>query len=227
MPPHNSLFADAKRSPFTPSGHGLKSPNLRHSPPKKIGYARVSTAEQNLDLQLRALSEAGCARIFSDTASGAKSNREGLARAISHCDAGDVLVVWKLDRLGRSLIDLVLLVEELRCHNIGLRVLTGQGALIDTTKADGRMILGIFAVLAEFERELIRERTRAGIAAAKARGVQLGRPSKLSSADIEQARRWLDQRAKTPRELAVHFGVHVTTLRRLVNAARKAGRQAT
>lgn len=182
----------------------------------KIGYARVSTTDQNLDLQLRALKAAGCSRIFTDTASGAKSDRVGLARAIAHCESGDMLVVWKLDRLGRSLIDLVALVEALRARNIGLRVLTGQGAMIDTTRPEGRMIFGIFATLAEFERELIRERTRAGMAAAKARGVPIGRPRRLTARQVDDARRWLDQHTKTLDQIAAHFGIHISTLRRAI-----------
>ncbi|MET3662866.1 DNA invertase Pin-like site-specific DNA recombinase [Aquamicrobium ahrensii] len=132
-----------------------------------------------------------------------------------------MLVAWKLDRLGRSLIDLVALVEELRRRDIGLRVLTGLGAMIDTTKADGRMILGIFAVLAEFERELIRERTAAGLAAARARGARLGRPAKLTPSQIEQARIWLDQRHRTRKQIATHFNVHIATLRRAINSGPK------
>lgn len=207
----------AKRSPFAPPANKQKPSHPRQTQnPVKIGYARVSTAEQNLDLQLRALEEAGCAHIFSDTASGAKSDREGLRSAIEQCASGDMLVVWKLDRLGRSLIDLVALVEELRLQGIGLRVLTGQGAMIDTSKADGRMILGIFAVLAEFERELIRERTKAGMAAAKARGVPIGRPPKLAPSQIQEARHWLDLGVKTNEQIAMHFDVHVATLRRAI-----------
>lgn len=187
----------------------------------KIGYARVSTLEQNLDLQLRALKEDGCARVFTDKASGMLNGRKGLGCAMRRCGDGDVLVIWKLDRLGRSLIDLVALVEDLRLRGVGLRVLTGQGAMIDTTKMEGRFIFGIFAVLAEFERELIRERTKAGMEAAKARGVHVGRPAKLSKEQIEQARRWLAQNRKTPRQIADHYNVHITTLRRAVAAADK------
>lgn len=210
-----------KGSPFAASPVSIPVRHRQTESTAKIGYARVSTAEQNLDLQLRALREASCERIFTDTASGAKADRKGLARALAQCASGDLLVVWKLDRLGCSLIDLVALVEELRLQDVGLRVLTGQGALIDTTKADGRMILGIFAVLAEFERELIRERTKAGMAAAKARGVHVGRRAKLSSAQIGQASRWLDQRLKTPEQIAAHYGVHVTTLQRAMRGSGK------
>lgn len=183
----------------------------------EIGYARVSREDQNLDLQLRALSAAGCAPIFTDKASGAQKSRPGLSRAMKRCGEGDILVVWKLDRLGRSLIDLVALVDELRARGVGLRVLTGQGSMIDTTKIEGRLIFGIFAVLAEFERELTRERTLAGMAAAKARGVHVGRPRKLTAIQVRQARRWLDKQAKTLDEIAVHYGVHATTLRRALD----------
>lgn len=216
------IFAKAKRSPFAPTISQQKSPRLNQAQdPVKIGYARVSTAEKNLDMQLRALEEAGCTHIFSDTASGAKSDREGLYNAIRQCSPGDMLVVWKLDRLGRSLIDLVALVEELRFRDIGLRVLTGQGAMIDTSKADGRMILGIFAVLAEFERELIRERTKAGMDAAKARGVLVGRPRKLTTLQIGDALRSISQGIRTPTQLAGEYGVHVTTLKRAIRQAAK------
>jgi DNA invertase Pin-like site-specific DNA recombinase len=149
-----------------------------------------------------------------------KTDRSGLDRAISHCGAGDVLVVWKLDRLGRSLIDLVALIEDLRLQGVGLRVLTGQGAMIDTTKADGRMILGIFAVLAEFERELIRERTKASMEAAKERGIHVGRPHKLSAKQIDNARCWLDQRSKTARQIAQEYGVSVSTIRRVIRQSK-------
>lgn len=138
------------------------------------GYARVSTDEQNPALQITALRRDGCARIFEDVASSGTAKRAGLARALGKCRAGDVLVVWKLDRLGRSLIDLVHLVEALQARGAGLKILTGQGAQIDTTKPDGRMIFGLLAVMAQFERELIGERTRAGEAARGAAGPSSG-----------------------------------------------------
>lgn len=217
-----------KREPFCTSSYRTSQlqPSSARFPqtpadPMKIGYARVSTVEQNLDLQLRALKEDGCSAVFTDKASGVLNGRKGLARAMRRCRAGDVLVVWKLDRLGRSLIDLVALVEELRLRGVGLRVLTGQGAMIDTTRMEGRMIFGIFAVLAEFERELIRERTKAGMEAAKARGVHVGRPAKLSKEQIAQAQRWLAQDRKTPRQIADRYNVHTTTLRRALAAADK------
>jgi DNA invertase Pin-like site-specific DNA recombinase len=143
---------------------------------RKIGYARVSTDEQSLALQLDALHAEGCARVFQDTASGARADRKGLADAVAACAPGDVLVVWKLDRLGRSLLDLVGLVETLKSRDVGLKLLEGAGAAIDTTTAIGKLTFGVAALFAEFERELIRERTLAGMKAARRRGKKMGRP---------------------------------------------------
>ncbi|MFA5591774.1 MAG: recombinase family protein [Micavibrio sp.] len=183
----------------------------------KIGYARVSTDEQNLALQLEALRAEGCDLIYEDKASGASSDRKGLANALKHCSGGDVLVVWKLDRLGRSLIDLVSLVEMLQARGAGLKILTGQGTQIDTTKPDGRMIFSMLAAMAQFERELIGERTRAGIAAAKRRGVRIGRPPALSAVQVESARKMVDD-GKLRCDVAKRFGVSVLTLRRALMA---------
>ena len=155
----------------------------------KIGYARVSTDEQNLALQLDALKGAGCDTVHEDRLSGAAVLRPGLDQALAACAAGDVLIVWKLDRLGRSLLDLVGLAETLKARDIGLKVLTGKGAAIDTTTPEGRLFFGMFAVMAEFERELIRERTKAGMAAAKRRGRRAGRPVQLTPEKIDLARR--------------------------------------
>lgn len=140
----------------------------------KIGYARVSTDDQNLDLQRDALTSAGCERICTDTASGAKAARLGLAEALAFARAGDVLVVWRLDRLGRSLKELVALVDQLGTAGVGLESLTER---IDTTTASGELVFHIFGSIAQFERRLIVERTRAGLVAAKARGKRGGRPS--------------------------------------------------
>ncbi len=135
-----------------------------------IGYARISKADgsQSLDLQYDALRAAGVEQnnIYEDRASGSREDRQGLAACLKSLRTDDVLVIWKLDRLGRSLAHLVNTVKDLSDRNIGLRVLTGKGAQIDTTTASGRMVFGIFATLAEFERDLIRERTMAGLAAA-------------------------------------------------------------
>ncbi|CAD1798248.1 recombinase family protein [Xanthomonas arboricola pv. juglandis] len=140
----------------------------------KIGYARVSTDDQNLDLQRDALTSAGCERICTDTASGAKATRPGLAEALAFARAGDVLVVWRLDRLGRSLKELVALVDQLGAAGIGLESLTER---IDTTTASGELVFHIFGSIAQFERRLIVERTRAGLVAARTRGKRGGRPS--------------------------------------------------
>jgi DNA invertase Pin-like site-specific DNA recombinase len=138
-----------------------------------VGYARVSTLEQNLDLQKDALTKAGCEQTFHDRISGAKSERPGLTQALDFMRDGDVLVVWKLDRLGRSLGQLIETVSLLGGRGIGFRSLTEN---IDTTSAGGKLIFHIFGSLAEFERDLIRERTQAGLAAARARGRLGGRP---------------------------------------------------
>jgi len=143
----------------------------------KIGYARVSTREQNLDLQVDALKAAGCERVYQDVASGTKTARPALDELLGQLRAGDVLVIWKLDRMGRSLKHLVELVGSLMERKIGLLSLNDP---IDTTSAQGRLVFNLFASLAEFERELIRERTQAGLSAARARGRVGGRPKGLS-----------------------------------------------
>ncbi len=139
----------------------------------RIGYARVSTTDQHLHLQHDALQAAGCERLFSDTVSGARMDRPGLTAALSACRAGDTLVVWKLDRLGRSLPHLVEIVQDLDARGVGFTSLQEQ---MDTTTSGGKLIFHIFASLATFERDLIRERTNAGLAAARARGRHGGRP---------------------------------------------------
>ncbi len=131
----------------------------------QVGYMRVSTAEQNLDLQRDALRAAGCERLYDDNCSGSVVDRPGLSLALDQLRAGDALVVWKLDRIGRSLAHVVELVGSLQKRGIGLKVLTGG---IDTTSSTGRLVFGIFATLSEFERDLIHERTMAGLAAARA-----------------------------------------------------------
>jgi DNA invertase Pin-like site-specific DNA recombinase len=138
-----------------------------------VGYARVSTADQTMNLQLDALKKAECNRIFTDTVSGTKAERKGLAEALDYVREGDSLVVWRLDRLGRSLKDLIERLTELHQRNIGFKSLTEN---IDTTTSGGKLIFHIFGALAEFERDLIRERTNAGLTAARARGKKGGRP---------------------------------------------------
>src|SRR4029450_13518367 len=138
-----------------------------------IGYARVSTHDQTLALQQDALKQAGCERLFTDTASGAKADRPGLDQAVSFARSGDTLVVWKLDRLGRSLPHLIETVTGLQDRGIGFKSLTEQ---IDTTTSGGKLIFHVFAALAEFERDVIRERTQAGLQAGPARGCPGGGP---------------------------------------------------
>jgi DNA invertase Pin-like site-specific DNA recombinase len=141
-----------------------------------IGYSRVSTHEQTLNLQQDALEKAGCTKIFTDTASGAKTERKGLEQALTYVRKGDTLVVWRLDRLGRSLPHLITTLTGLEEQGIGFKSLTEN---IDTTTSGGKLIFHIFGALAEFERNLIRERTQAGLVAARARGKKGGRPKVL------------------------------------------------
>ena len=146
-----------------------------------IGYARVSTSDQNLDLQQDALEAVKCERIFTDTASGAKAQRPGLAEALQCCRRGDTLVVWKLDRLGRSLPHLVETIRDIVARGVGFKSLQEN---IDTTTSGGKLIFHIFASLAEFERDIIRERTNAGLSAARARGRKGGRPKGVDQKNV-------------------------------------------
>src|SRR6187431_2224230 len=151
----------------------------------KIGYARVSTIEQNLNLQTDALERAGCDKIFTDTASGSLDRRPGLLSAIEFCRAGDSLVVWKLDRLGRSLRHLIDTVNLLQSKDVEFISLQES---VDTTTSGGKLVFHVFGALAEFERDLIRERTQAGLQAARARGHHGGRPRSLDARKLAQAR---------------------------------------
>lgn len=173
-----------------------------------FGYARVSTADQNLALQRDALTAAGCERIFTDTMTGTSAERPGLTKALSALSAGDTLIVWKLDRLGRSLAHLVQLVADLGGRGIGFRSLSDP---IDTESAGGRLVLHIMGALAEFERSLIVERTQAGLQAAKKRGRKLGRPTKLTAAQAGHARALLAS-GEDGRTVARSFGVARSTL---------------
>jgi DNA invertase Pin-like site-specific DNA recombinase len=178
----------------------------------KVGYARVSTSDQNLGLQIDALSRACCDQIFREEGvSGVAATRPALDAALVALKAGDVLVVWKLDRLGRSLAHLIALVSDLGARGIGFMSLSEA---IDTNCASGRLLFHVMGALAEFERSLIRERTRAGIAAARDRGARIGRPTKFSWADVHAARAaFLDGRQDVS-DLAGALGVSVSTLRR-------------
>lgn len=176
----------------------------------KIGYARVSTRDQKADLQVDALKQAGCERIYQDIASGAKSARPELDKLLANVRPGDAVVIWKLDRLGRSLKHLVELVGELAERKVGLQSLNDP---IDTTHAQGRLVFNLFASLAEFERELIRERTQAGLSAARARGRIGGRPKGLpakAEATAMAARR-SPERQRDRRE-AAHLQEHAVQL---------------
>lgn len=186
----------------TPTGH-------RH------GYARVSTAGQTLDLQKNALRAAGCARIWTDRASGATTSRPQLDALLEALLPGDTLVTWRLDRLGRSMTHLVTTIDDLAERQIGFVSLT-EG--IDTTTASGRLVLGIFASLAQFERELIRERTMAGLAAARERGSRPGRPSYVTPEKLRAARALLDQGA-TVTDAARAVGLTRPTLYRHLAAS--------
>jgi len=185
-----------------------------------IGYMRVSKADgsQVLDLQRDALIAAGVkpSRLYEDEASGKKDDRPGLNACLKSLREGDTLVVWKLDRLGRNLRHLVNTVHDLMERKIGFRVLSGQGANIDTTTAGGRLVFGIFAALAEFERDLIRERTIAGLASARARGRNGGRPFTMTPAKLRLAQAAMAKRDTKVSDLCKELGVTRQTLYRFV-----------
>ncbi|KVN40084.1 DNA resolvase [Burkholderia pyrrocinia] len=175
-----------------------------------IGYARVSTEEQNLDLQFAALKQHGCDTIFSDQGiSGSCFERPGLARALAALSSGSTLVVWRLDRLGRSIGGLIMLINQLNAQGIEFKSITET---IDTTSSSGRFFFHMMAALAEFERSLISERTRAGLTSARARGRRLGRPPILDASSVALARDLLETHSM--QRVAQHFNIHVQTLRR-------------
>lgn len=169
-----------------------------------LGYARVSTGEQDAALQLDALEQAGCTRVFRDTASGALDDRPELGQVLDHLREGDTLVVWRLDRLGRSLRHLVDTVTTLADRGVGFRSLHES---IDTTTPGGRLVFHVFAALAEFERDLIRERTHAGLAAARARGRRGGRPSVMTPDKLAVARGMYASREHTVAAITATIGV--------------------
>src|SRR5712671_324482 len=181
----------------------------------KIGYCRVSTDDQNPDLQLAALKRAGCKRIFTDKASGAHVKRLQLTKCLASLQAGDVLVVWKLDRLGRSLRDLLALLDDLKARDVAFRSLTES---IDTTTPTGRAMWQMVGILAELERSLIQERTKAGRAAAQARGVKMGRKPLLSAPQVAHARTLLEQ-GERPVHVAQLLKVSRRTLERALRSA--------
>ena len=179
-----------------------------------IGYARVSTDEQNLDLQLTALRNAGCARIHTDKGiSGTLSIRPGLEDALAALNSGDTLVVWKLDRLGRSLVHLVETINDFSHRNIQFSSLTEN---IETRSPGGRLVFHLMAAMAEFERSLISERTRAGMQAAKAKGQHLGRRPALTCRQQEKISRAVRQNRESIPDVAAKYGVHPRTIRRVL-----------
>ena len=178
-----------------------------------IGYARVSTADQTLDLQLDALKKAGCSKIFTDTASGAKSERTGLHDALNYLREKGILVVWRLDRLGRSPKDLLDTISQLGEQKIGFKSLTEN---INTTTSSGKLIFHIFSPLAEFERNLIKERTNAGLTAARTRGIKGGRPKSLTEKKVEMAKRLYADKSNSVEEVCETLGISRMTLWRYV-----------
>ncbi|MBF6611888.1 MAG: recombinase family protein [Chloroflexi bacterium] len=180
-----------------------------------VGYARVSTQEQTLDLQLDALNKAGCGRIFTDTISGAKQERKGLSEALEFMREGDTIVVWRLDRLGRSLKHLIETVTALNERRIGFRSLTEQ---IDTTTSGGKLIFHVFGALAEFERDLIRERTQAGLQAARARGRQGGRPRRLDEKKIKMLLGLYADKSNSIEDILATLNISKSTFYRYVSS---------
>ena len=183
----------------------------------KIGYARVSTQDQDLSLQRDALTEEGCDKIFQEKASGPQRDRPELKAALSYMREGDILIVWKLDRLARSMKQLIETVEDFERRGIGLKSLQDP---IDTSSASGKLVFHIFAALAEFERGVIRDRTNAGLKSARERGRIGGRPRLLSDRDLQVAKVLLKDPAITVAEVAKRLGVSISTLYNHLPAAR-------
>ncbi|NQU38010.1 MAG: recombinase family protein [Actinobacteria bacterium] len=178
----------------------------------KIGYCRVSTADQDPQLQLDALTDADCWRIYQDTATGTKADRPQWNRCLDDLRPGDTLVIWKIDRLGRNLRDLVDIVTTLQDRHVGVISLTN--GIVDTTTAHGKLVFGMFALMSEYEAALIQERTRAGLAAARARGRKGGRKPKMTSDLVDQAQRMYDSKRFTMAEIADRFDVTAMTIYR-------------
>lgn len=179
-----------------------------------IGYARVSTNDQNLELQKEALKEAGCQKIYEDQMSGLRAERPGLNQALDHLREGDTFVVWKLDRVGRNVKNLIDFVTKLEEHKVHFKSLTDQ---IDTSSSMGKFFFHIMASLAQMERELIVERTRAGLKAARQRGRIGGRKRRMTPSKIESAKQLLAN-GKPPKEVAENLGVSIPTLYRWIPA---------
>src|SRR5919202_1788566 len=183
-----------------------------------IGYARVSTDEQNLDLQLSALKAAGCEQIYTDKVSGTKAIRPGLTDALSHLRSGDTFVVWRLDRLGRSLRHLIDTVTDLQDKGIEFKSITET---IDTRTSGGKLVFHIFGALAEFEREIIRERTKAGLTAARSRGKTGGRPKALSEKQVKILHQLAADRSNSVQDICRTLGISRKTFYRYVQTSEK------
>jgi DNA invertase Pin-like site-specific DNA recombinase len=179
-----------------------------------IGYARVSTSDQDTALQIDALNKSGCEKVYQEKISGASKERPELTKCLDALRAGDTLTVWRLDRLGRSLKELVSIIAELEQKQVGFKSLTES---IDTTTPTGKLQFHVFAALAEFERALIQERTKAGLAAARARGRKGGRPIKLSSKEVQKAKAMLLDPNITKTEVAKHLGITRATLNKYLS----------
>jgi DNA invertase Pin-like site-specific DNA recombinase len=183
-----------------------------------IGYARISTQDQTLNLQKDALEKIGCSKIFTDTASGAKAERIGLEEALEYAREGDTLVVWRLDRLGRSLKHLIETITELNNRKIGFKSIQES---IDTTTSGGKLVFHIFGALAEFERNLIRERTQAGLLAARARGRKGGRPKALTGKKTAMAQALYNDKNNTIDEICKTLNISRATLYRYIYTGKK------
>ena len=177
-----------------------------------LGYARISTADQDPQLQLDALAVADCLKIYTDTASGTKADRPQWNACLADLRPGDTLIIWKIDRLGRNLRDLIDIVTTLQARDVGVRSLTN--GIVDTTTANGKLVFGMFALMAEYEAALIRERTQAGLAAARVRGRTGGRKPKMTPTLIDKAQRMYDARQFTMAEIAQSCGVTPMTIYR-------------
>jgi len=178
----------------------------------KIGYARVSTVDQNPRMQLDALEAAGCLKLYKDTATGTKADRPQWIRCLADLRPGDTLVIWKIDRLGRNLRDLIDIVTTLDARGVGVQSLTN--GIVDTTTSHGKLVFGMFALMAEYEAALIKERTQAGLIAARARGRTGGRKPKMTNDLIAKAQRMYDARQFTMAEIATSCGVTPMTIYR-------------
>ena len=191
---------------------------------KLVGYARVSTTDQSLDLQKDALKEAGCAKVFEDVLSGARDDRPGLEAALSYLREGDTLVVWKLDRLGRSLQHLIEIIRDLDGRRVGFKSLREH---IDTTTSGGKLFFHLFGALAEFERDLIRERTQAGLVAARARGRKGGRPRVMDPKMAAMAKSLRENPDLSVAQICRRLNISATTLYRYTGKAGPSGTPGT